>query len=219
MPTQEALSSGLKYAAESPLEFLKRNKGAATAGLMSIAGAMTPEAPKVPTPAPTTIRPYTYTPGYTGSERQPGVSDSSERKWFEHKFTPGTPYTPSMAGGGVVAFEDGGKVELENGGFVVPADVVSALGNGSSSAGLELLAKKLGAKPIDGPGDGMSDSIPTSIEGKRKAAVARDEAYIPADAVARAGGAAKLYEMMDRIRKHAHGKTTQQRQVNPDNLV
>jgi hypothetical protein len=114
-------------------------------------------------------------------------------------------------------FAQGGQ--LQAGGFVVPADVVSALGNGSSSAGLETLARKFGARPIKGPGDGMSDSIPTSIDGRQKARVARDEAYVPPDRVQAAGGAKKLYAMMDRIRSQAHGKTSQQRKINPDRLV
>ena len=41
---------------------------------------------------------------------------------------------------------------------------------------------------LKGPGDGMSDSIRTSIEGKQKAAVAREEAYVPRENVKRAGG-------------------------------
>lgn len=117
-------------------------------------------------------------------------------------------------------YAEGGSAGLESGGFVVPADVVSALGNGSSSAGLEVLAKKLGAKPIHGPGDGMSDSIPTSIEGRQRAAIAREEAYVPRAQVKRAGGADKLYDMMENVRKKAHGKTSQQRKLSkPDKLV
>ena len=121
---------------------------------------------------------------------------------------------------GRFGFNEGGSTSLEKGGFVVPADVVSALGNGSSSAGLELLADRLGARSIKGPGDGMSDSIRTSIEGKQKAAIARDEAYIPREAVKRAGGAKKLYAMMDNVRSKAHGKKSQQRKLsNPGKLL
>lgn len=108
---------------------------------------------------------------------------------------------------------------LRSGGFVVPADVVSALGNGSTDAGLEVLMKKFNAKPIDGPGDGMSDSIPTTIEGKQKALVARGEAYISPEDVARFGGSKKFYAMLDKIRHNAHGKKTQQRKVNPEKVV
>lgn len=121
---------------------------------------------------------------------------------------------------GRLGFNEGGSTGLEKGGFVVPADVVSDLGNGSSSAGLELLAKRLGAKPIKGPGDGMSDSIRTSIEGKQKAAIARDEAYVPREKVKQVGGAKRLYDMMDKVRSKAHGKKSQQRKLsNPSKLV
>jgi hypothetical protein len=108
---------------------------------------------------------------------------------------------------------------LKSGGFVIPADVVSALGNGSSSAGLEILSKKMGAQAFHGPGDGMSDSIPTTIEGKQKARVAREEAYLPPEQVKQAGGTKKLYAMLDRIRTNAHGKTSQQRQINPEKVL
>jgi hypothetical protein len=109
--------------------------------------------------------------------------------------------------------------DLRTGGFIVPADVVSALGNGSTDAGLELLMQKFKATPIDGPGDGMSDSIPTTIEGKQRARVARGEAYLSPEQVQRAGGTKKLYDLLDRIRQNAHGKTTQQRQINPNKVL
>lgn len=106
----------------------------------------------------------------------------------------------------------GGEVTLAEGGFIIPADVVSMVGNGSSNAGLEALAQ-LGAQPIDGPGDGQSDDIPASIDGKRPARLARQEAYLPPEAVRAAGGARKLYKMLDRVRTMAHGKSQQQRPV------
>ena len=110
-------------------------------------------------------------------------------------------------------------------GFVIPADVVSHLGNGSSEAGLELLAEELGAKPIKGDGDGMSDSIPTTIGGKQPARVANEEAFVPPDVVKKLGGgdtdrgAKKLYAMMDRIRKARTGTTAQGKQINPEKFM
>lgn len=110
-------------------------------------------------------------------------------------------------------------------GFVIPADVVSHLGNGSSEAGLELLAEELGAKPIKGEGDGMSDSIPTTIGGKQPARVANEEAFVPPDVVKKLGGgdtergAKKLYAMMDRIRKARTGTTEQGKQINPEKFM
>ena len=103
---------------------------------------------------------------------------------------------------------------LKEGSFVVPADVVAHLGNGSSDAGLKMLAKKYGASPIKGPGDGMSDSIPTTIGGKQPARVADGEAVIPAEVVKKVGPN-KLYRMMDQVRKARTGTTKQGKEINP----
>ncbi len=127
---------------------------------------------------------------------------------------------PGMGGwkqGGITSLAKGG---MASGGFVVPADVVSALGNGSTDAGLRKLSAMTGnIKPIKGKGDGLSDSIPTNIDGKQPARVADGEAYIDPKTVKRLGGAKKLYAMMDKIRAQAHGKTTQQRKVNPARVM
>jgi hypothetical protein len=121
------------------------------------------------------------------------------------------------AAGGLITLAKGG---MASGGFVVPADVVSALGNGSTDAGLRSLNVMLGKiKPIKGKGDGLSDSIPTNIDGKQPARVADGEAYIDPKTVKRLGGAKKLYAMMDKVRAQAHGKTTQQRKVNPARVM
>lgn len=100
-------------------------------------------------------------------------------------------------------FRDGGEVRLKDGSFVLDARTVSEIGNGSSGAGQERLAR-VGGQPIRGPGDGVSDSIRANIGGRQPARVARDEVYMPPDAVRRIGrgdnkrGAAKLYSLMDR---------------------
>ena len=108
---------------------------------------------------------------------------------------------------------------LESGGFVIPADVVSHLGNGSSEAGLRILAQRLGATPIKGGGDGMSDSIKTTIDGHQPARVANDEAQLTAKQVAAAGGAKKLYAMMDQIRHARTGSKKQGKQIDPGKFV
>ena len=119
------------------------------------------------------------------------------------------------AGGGLTAFKAGG---LQDGGFVVPADVVAHLGNGSTDAGLRLLAKTLKAKPIKGSGDGMSDSIPTTIGGKQPARVADGEAYISPE-VTKKVGSERLYKMMERIRKAKTGKERQAPEINTREYV
>jgi hypothetical protein len=123
-----------------------------------------------------------------------------------------------MAKGGIA----GG---LKPEGFVIPADVVSHAGNGSSEAGLKLLAEKYGAEPIKGEGDGMSDSIPTTIGGKQEARVANDEAFISPEMVKRIGGgdakkgAKKLYAMMDEIREERTGTKKQGKQIDPEKFM
>jgi hypothetical protein len=105
-----------------------------------------------------------------------------------------------------MGYAGGGEVELSDGAFVLDARTVSELGNGSSNAGLEVL-RRIGGRPINGPGDGVSDSIPARIGRDQPARVARDEALIPADAVRRLGkgsakrGADKLYSLMNKAHK------------------
>ena len=124
----------------------------------------------------------------------------------------------------VPSFQAGGEMESDS--FIVPADVVSALGNGSTDAGVDLLNQYIGmAMPIEGEGDGLSDDVPTSIEGDQPARVADGEVYIPAEVVAMLGqgdpelGSSKLYTMMDKIREAAHGKKDQQREVKPESVM
>jgi len=103
-------------------------------------------------------------------------------------------------------FAKGGQVPLEDGAFIVDARTVSELGNGSSRAGQDMLAK-YGGKTLRGPGDGVSDSIRANIGGKQAARVARDEVKFSPQAVAKIGGGSlhkgtkKLYAMMDRAQK------------------
>jgi hypothetical protein len=117
------------------------------------------------------------------------------------------------------------KGGLARDGFVLPADVVSHFGNGSSEAGLKLLESKLGATPIKGDGDGMSDSIKTKIDGVQEARVANDEAYVSPEMVAKLGngspekGARKLYAMMDKVRKARTGSTEQGKEIDPNKYM
>lgn len=119
-------------------------------------------------------------------------------------------------GGSAEYFAEGG---LKDGGFVIPADVVSHYGNGSTDAGLAVLHRNYGARPIRGAGDGMSDSIKTTIEGKQPARIANGEAYVPPEAVNRVGGAKKLYANMDKIRKARTGTTKQGKQIDPNKFM
>lgn len=73
---------------------------------------------------------------------------------------------------------------------------------------------------LAGGTDGMADKIPAMIEGGQPAKLGHGEFVIPSDCVSFLGsgnseaGAKVLYDMMDRIRKHAHGSTKQIKQAN-----
>jgi hypothetical protein len=111
------------------------------------------------------------------------------------------------AEGGLASLAKGG---MKAGGFVVPADVVSMVGEGNTDAGYEQIKRMLpGATPIKGKDGGQADTVQTSIEGKQPARVAHGEMYVPPAAVKRAGGAKKLYAMMDKVRKQATGNKNQ----------
>lgn len=83
----------------------------------------------------------------------------------------------------------------------------------------------LGGRPLRGPGDGMSDDIPATIEGVEPARLADGEYVLPADVVSHLGngstdaGTRRLDQMMARIRKARTGNSKQGRQINPDKFL
>jgi hypothetical protein len=78
---------------------------------------------------------------------------------------------------------------------------------------------------LDGAGDGMSDSIPATIEGKQPARLADGEFVVPADVVSHIGngsskaGSQRLYSMLDKVRKARTGHTKQGKQINPNKYM
>ena len=74
---------------------------------------------------------------------------------------------------------------------------------------------------LKGPGDGMSDDIPATINGDEPAALADGEFVIPADVVSHLGngsseaGSKQLYTMMARIRKARTGNKSQGKEIKP----
>jgi hypothetical protein len=117
------------------------------------------------------------------------------------------------AAGGLLSLAKGG---MRSGGFVVPADVVSMIGEGNTDAGYKRIKAMVpSATAIKGKDGGQSDTVKTSIEGKQPARVAHGEMYIPPETVKSLGGAKKLYAMMDRVRQQATGS---KKQIKPVNL-
>jgi hypothetical protein len=78
---------------------------------------------------------------------------------------------------------------------------------------------------LRGGGDGMSDSIPATINGKQPARLADGEFVIPADVVSHLGngssdaGAKRLYKMMDKVRIARTGKKKQAPAVKPEKYM
>ena len=93
---------------------------------------------------------------------------------------------------------------------------------GYAEGGLTRL--KSGGQPggyLDGAGDGMSDSIPATIEGKQPARLADGEFVVPADVVSHLGngsskaGSKRLYAMLDKVRHARTGNKKQGKEINP----
>jgi hypothetical protein len=74
---------------------------------------------------------------------------------------------------------------------------------------------------LKGPGDGMSDNIPATINGRQPARLADGEFVIPADVVSHLGngsteaGAKVLHQMMTKVRQERTGNPKQGKQINP----
>ena len=138
------------------------------------------------------------------------------------------------ADGGVMEIDE----EMESGSFVLPADVVSNVGDGSSDAGHRRLTQLFGGGdeyalgggtgilkgPIKGPGGGLDDLIQTGIDGVRVARLSTDEFVVPKDVVRKLGdgsqkaGSEKLYDFMKDVRLKKHGTTEQPKEMHMSGL-
>jgi hypothetical protein len=82
-----------------------------------------------------------------------------------------------------------------------------------------------GGQALQGPGDGMSDSIPGVIGGAQPARLADGEFVVPADVVSGIGngstdaGSRQLYAMMDKIREARTGRAKQAPEINPRRMM
>jgi len=78
---------------------------------------------------------------------------------------------------------------------------------------------------LDGAGDGMSDSIPATIEGKQPARLADGEFVIPADVVSHIGngsskaGSKRLYAMLDKVRHARTGNKKQGKEIKAEKYL
>jgi hypothetical protein len=130
-------------------------------------------------------------------------------------------YRPQFAEGGItnlpverMSNRNDVMAMMANGGQMYAEGGISSLGSYSD-----------GGRMLKGPGDGMSDSIPANIAGKRPARLATEEFVVPADVVSHLGngssdaGAKQLYAMMDRVRSARTGTKKQGRQIKPESMM
>jgi len=226
MSPMDRMMSGVKNIVSDESDGRKRfmDKVGGVSGLASkAAGVVSPffaedEAEEGKAPD-TRIRPYAF--DFRGPDTQEGFQyrtgvpgeSTSEIRYFTPTFTPmgsfkaGTEPGPSFYGTPTAEqyalYSQPKPKELAAGGI----------------AGL----KK--GRFLQGPGDGMSDSIPATINGTQPARLTDGEFVVPADVVSHLGngsskaGAEKLHAMMDRIRKVRTGKRKQAPEVKAERFM
>jgi hypothetical protein len=197
--TQSAGAGAAKSGFIDPLEFLKKEKY--TMGAAGLAGAL-------------------------GGQRAFKLPEEEEYKGAlsRYRFDPDTyqaaDYSrfraPGYAAGGIAGLTDPNLRTVPSP-SMYPNTQQSFASGGISQLG----SYSDGGRMLKGPGDGMSDSIPASISGRRPARLADGEFVVPADIVSGLGngstdaGAKQLYAMMDRVRKARTGTMKQGRQIKP----
>ena len=186
-------TEGMARFANDPLASMKANKGIAFASALQ---------------------------GATGAQKDVGGPGEYDGPLSRYKFDP-TYYRPAM-------YAEGGIANLAAGGYdrmVGEEPMYQALAKGGISDLGGYSDHARGGRMLKGPGDGMSDSIPASIAGKRPARLARDEFVVPADVVSGLGngssdaGAKHLYAMMDRVRQARTGTKKQGKEINARRFV
>lgn len=104
-------------------------------------------------------------------------------------------------------------------------DSVKAAKGGIMQSSLGGYAAGGNPRLLKGPGDGMSDNIPATINGRQPARLADGEFVIPADVVSHLGngsteaGAKQLHAMMNKIRKARTGNPRQGKQIKPSKFL
>jgi hypothetical protein len=130
---------------------------------------------------------------------------------------------------GVTPYAEGGITDLAAGGYDRMVGEEPMYQQAMAQGGISNLGSysdyARGGRMLKGPSDGMSDSIPASIGGKRPARLATEEFVVPADVVSHLGngssdaGAKQLYAMMDRVRTARTGRKSQGREISPQKYM
>lgn len=125
----------------------------------------------------------------------------------------------------------GGKtpVGMDPGAYGVESAIgyPSPVGPGITKSRFEEMIRKGYASGgyLQGPGDGMSDSLPAMIGNNQPAALSEGEFVVPADVVSHLGngssnaGSKRLYAMMDDVRQARTGTEKQGKEIKPERFM
>ena len=202
-----------------------------------VAGASLTPSPEMPQYTPQQVQRMT-------PEERRKYLEAQKAKYSDSPFMQPTVFAPPnvdigwqpnyAAEGGVMEIDE----EMESGSFVLPADVVSNVGDGSSDSGHRRLTELFGGGdeyalgggigilkgPVKGVGSGLDDLIQTGIDGVRVARLSSDEFVVPKDVVRRLGngsqkaGSEKLYDFMKDVRLQKHGTGQQPKEIHMSGL-
>ena len=118
-----------------------------------------------------------------------------------------------------------GQLKMPTSGKSKGGDDVEAASGGIMHSSLGGYAAGGNPRLLKGPGDGMSDNIPATINGRQPARLADGEFVIPADVVSHLGngsteaGAKQLHAMMDKVRSARTGNKKQGKQIKPQKYM
>lgn len=152
---------------------------------------------------PLTIAPFTYPSTVTGATGNDTVAGGNSTA------------TSSTGSDTVVGGASGGSVD----------DILVGYGGGEVGYNQGGDVYMAAGRYLSGGGDGMSDSIPATINNNQPARLADGEFVVPADVVADLGngssnaGAKKLYAMMKKIRQARHGTSKQPPEVKAEKAM
>ena len=224
---QSAMQSGTNFALNAP------SVAPGSAGITSLSAAAPPvTAPPVAasaTPASFYTDPMKYIGEHkflAGSSALAGAMGGKEDPYSPEEYNgPLKRFRLSSDYRGVTPYAEGGITDLAAGGYDRMVGEEPMYQQAMAQGGISNLGSysdyARGGRMLKGPGDGMSDSIPASIGGKRPARLATEEFVVPADVVSHLGngssdaGAKQLYAMMDRVRQARTGRKSQGREINP----
>lgn len=156
------------------------------------------------------------------AEAQAAASTQAQGILSGYKPAPAPAANP-YAGKFKMAYEN--MPEQDSGNVTSPASGVASLLPVSEKIEKKAEGGMAKGRYLQGSTDGMADKIPSSIDGKQKAALSHGEFVIPADVVSHLGngnsdaGAKKLYEMMARVRKARTGNSEQGKRINPNQFM